>query len=92
MFIITLFLFKAQPWYKKVNTKDQEDKEIDLKRKLKDDPLSMINELTGEKYKKSKKEKDKKKDKERSKKNESNSSKSCEIKKSKTIEELRAER
>ena len=84
-FISTNFT-QDQPWYKTIGIrgqlKEEDNIEIDLKRKRSLDPLKKINELTGEsEHKKNKKKhkKDKSKEKE-------------EKKRPKSIEELRAER
>ena len=86
----------AQPWYKKskiYTVEDNRDIEVDLKRKIVDDPLTNINLKLNEKNKKKKKSHKNDRDKDHSKKKKSEPTKSdLPIKKTKTIEELRAER
>ena len=55
---------KSQPWYKSVSRNEKDDKEeIDLKRKIKDDPLETMKEFTDRKDSNKKHKKNKKKDK-----------------------------
>jgi len=87
---------KTQPWYKKskiYTVEDNRDIEVDLKRKIVDDPLTNINLKLNEKNKKKKKSDKHNRDKDHNKKKKSEPSKSdFPIKKTKTIEELRVER
>lgn len=75
---------KTKPWYKSHQDKNESsDTELDLKRKLDEDPLSQIDSIMKDHEKKKKKKIKREKEK---------SIEPSPVKRSKTIEELRAER